>query len=137
MRSQGAWLQGCSLNNLTAELPPPPTHTLSDIYTDELSPPGRTEEWVGATDPDISGIWTWPDNSTLCYCRWDGGQPNDEDGTQTCLVMSSDGKQYHDRPGNQLHRSICSMKNGKKHFFLQQWSNPSLTPGVACITCHE
>ncbi|XP_061175924.1 perlucin-like protein [Saccostrea echinata] len=48
--------------------------------------------WVGATDRDTEGTFTWVrNNEELTYLPWDDGQPDDKNG-QDCVRINSSGK---------------------------------------------
>ncbi|XP_061175925.1 perlucin-like protein [Saccostrea echinata] len=48
--------------------------------------------WVGATDRDIEGTFTWIRNKKeLTYLPWGNGQPDDKKG-QDCIRLSPSGK---------------------------------------------
>jgi serine/threonine protein kinase len=43
--------------------------------------------WVGASDEDKEGKWTWRDGSALNYSNWDAGQPNDLGAGEDYLLL--------------------------------------------------
>ncbi|XP_062613047.1 perlucin-like protein [Saccostrea cucullata] len=48
--------------------------------------------WIGATDSDIEGTFTWIRNKEeLTYLPWDVGQPDDKNG-QDCIRLNSSGR---------------------------------------------
>ena len=49
------------------------THNYLAAKTDWVRHPGL---WIGATDLDDEGNWTWSDCSKWNYTRWDAGEPN-------------------------------------------------------------
>merc|ERR1712098_575566 len=45
---------------------------------------GKLYVWLGGSDKDKEGTWTWTDCNPWTYTRWDHGQPNKRN-TENCL----------------------------------------------------
>jgi hypothetical protein len=48
--------------------------------------------WLGATDDQHEGDWTWLNGATLQFKSWHRGEPNNADGREHYLIMDPDGK---------------------------------------------
>ncbi|XP_039509540.1 CD209 antigen-like protein C [Pimephales promelas] len=71
---------------------------------------GKTGVWMGLTDSDVEGRWTWVDGSTLTYKSWMWSEPNGKV-NENCAVLFSSG--WCDYPCNRAFKCIC-VKNIEK-----------------------
>ncbi|XP_026181790.1 type-2 ice-structuring protein-like [Mastacembelus armatus] len=63
--------------------------------------------WIGSTDAQKEGCWSWVDGSTFTYANWAPGQPDNYQGNENCLQISTEGKQWSDVNCDQLLPSVC------------------------------
>ena len=77
--------------------------------------------YIGGTDQDLEGSWTWLDNTPWGYSNWQGDEPNGGP-EENCLEMvgySEDDKTagwWNDIPcgRNETRSFVCAYDNGKE-----------------------
>ena len=66
--------------------------------------------WIGATDADSEGTWTWMSGTPWSYTDWKSGEPNDYTPGEDCVVMlASDDYKWNDIPCYYNVRPICQI----------------------------
>ena len=48
---------------------------------------GMEWTWLGGSDSKTEGLYLWTDQSPWTYINWRKKEPNDNDGTQDCIMM--------------------------------------------------
>ena len=65
--------------------------------------------WIGLhRDPKNKSRWLWVDGSYVTYTNWYNGEPNDNNGEEDCVEMSSTGK-WNDQNCNDSVSYICEI----------------------------
>ena len=65
--------------------------------------------WIGGTDSDEEGIWTWTDGSAWEFTYWGYNRPGDND-RQNCLQYDNFNQNWWDWKCHTQHRFLCSKK---------------------------
>ncbi|XP_072333685.1 CD209 antigen-like protein D [Scyliorhinus torazame] len=63
--------------------------------------------WIGLTDQENEGNWTWVDGTPLSFSQWLDGEPNNA-GDEDCAVLKSG--RWNDRKCNYLFHFICQQR---------------------------
>jgi len=63
---------------------------INDKYAANLMNRGGSV-WIGLVDRDKNLMWTWTDNSTNDYTRWDRDQPNGAEDEEYCVTSRANG----------------------------------------------
>ena len=82
--------------------------------------------WIGLSDPDQDGQFTWECGDALSYTNWYPGQPNNYNGDQHCVEMLNNG-QWNDQYPTYMLEFIME----KPCSFIQQVAGP--LPG-SCLS---
>ncbi|XP_027024902.1 galactose-specific lectin nattectin-like isoform X1 [Tachysurus fulvidraco] len=48
----------------------------------------NAQTWLGASDVQQEGVWKWTDGSAFDYTNWAGGQPDNKNKMENCLMMN-------------------------------------------------
>ncbi len=64
--------------------------------------------WIGLSDSDSEGSWTWVSGSALGAASWAEGEPNDAGGVEDCAELRSDGL-WNDRDCSSALGYICEV----------------------------
>ena len=51
----------------------------------------RTSPWIGLSDQREEDLWVW-DSRTSGYVNWNRGEPNDWNGNEDCVQMTTSGR---------------------------------------------
>ena len=62
--------------------------------------------WIGATDQDNEGTFSWVTGETVSYTNWEQGEPNDYGGNEDYAELLSSGV-WNDNSGTALRPFIC------------------------------
>jgi hypothetical protein len=54
--------------------------------------------WLGFTDQDLEGTFTWTDGSPVTYTNWNSGEPNDFGGNEDYAEMLGSSGTWNDQP---------------------------------------
>ncbi|MBQ9531982.1 MAG: fibronectin type III domain-containing protein [Eubacterium sp.] len=66
-------------NNIEGHLVSITSKAEQDFLYTFINENGKKETyWIGATDEDNEGVWTWITGETFNYSNWDYGEPNDD-----------------------------------------------------------
>jgi hypothetical protein len=82
---------------------------------------GANHFWLGGSDAQVEGRWTWSDGSTWGYSNWVPGEPNGGTSESCAMVWTSDGAYYYNNGfWNDLACSgqlgfACKAASGRKH----------------------
>ena len=86
---------------------------------DYINSKGR-DMWVGGTDKQHEGVWSWSDCTHWGFTKWRGPtqthfQQPDDGGwwswTEDCLILRhEDDDQWHDLRCGEQHQFVCSIK---------------------------
>jgi hypothetical protein len=69
---------------------------------------GGIEVWAGGTDRDDEGNWRWITDEPMPYFNWSGGEPNNDDGEEHCMVLRGEAaSRWDDRRCNSGHAFVC------------------------------
>jgi hypothetical protein len=60
------------------------------IVANILAPAGATA-WIGGSDTQSEGTWTWTDGESWSFANWAPGEPSDWSGAENWLAMAPDG----------------------------------------------
>jgi hypothetical protein len=85
---ESSWAAGqeaCRKNGLEMAT----VHSLAEI-AEVLAATGGASAWLGASDQDIEGAWTWADASPFLFSHWNSGEPNGGQG-ESCMQVNRDG----------------------------------------------
>jgi len=56
--------------------------------------------WIGATDRDGEGVWTWCDSTIMEYSNWGPSQPDNSTENEDYLMFNNEIKKWNDAPSN-------------------------------------
>jgi hypothetical protein len=73
----------------------------------ERAPPGPTSWWIGLNDLEVEGTFVWPDGSPATYTNWNDGEPNNANGIEHCVELSSTTGGWNDIPCDGPRTYIC------------------------------
>jgi CD209 antigen len=54
----------------------------------------KRRSWLGASDEKEEGQWLWVNGSPFKFSAWRGGEPNNADGNENCLLLNEGGKWF-------------------------------------------
>ena len=74
---------------------------------------GRVDYWIGLSDADHEGVWTWVDGTRLTGCNnWRSGQPNDASSSgQDCAGIRM-GNHHGNEYDAEWHDNSCEKTKG-------------------------
>ena len=69
--------------------------------------------WIGGTDIQSEGSWTWSDGSVMSYLNWSPNNPNNQGGTEHCMDITT---AWNDNNCNRALKFVCKFTSniGKK-----------------------
>ncbi len=67
---------------------------------------GNFEVWAGGNDIAAEGTWTWTTGEPMTYLHWDGGEPNNDNGGEDCMVLRTN-TEWNDGPCTNKFSIIC------------------------------
>ena len=87
-----------------------PTSSLIQSTLESLALDANTYWWIGATDADSEGNFTWMSGALWGYTNWGTGQPDDYGNGEVCVHLKTDGT-WNDIPcdGNYA-KPLCQWK---------------------------
>uniref|UniRef100_A0A3Q3RXU7 C-type lectin domain-containing protein n=1 Tax=Mastacembelus armatus TaxID=205130 RepID=A0A3Q3RXU7_9TELE len=50
--------------------------------------------WIGGTDAQQEGKWRWTDGTAFTYTNWAPGQPDNWQGNENCLHITTEGRRF-------------------------------------------
>ena len=60
--------------------------------------------WIGGTDIQSEGSWTWSDGSVMSYLHWSPDNPNNQHGNEHCMdILTS----WNDNNCNRALKFVC------------------------------
>jgi hypothetical protein len=74
------------------------------------------EVWIGLSDPEDDGVWTWMDGSTAAYQNWGGGAPSPAEENCVELYATSDWT-WHDRGCSDALAFVCESREEAQDTF--------------------
>lgn len=68
--------------------------------------------WIGATDQDAEGTFTWADGTPLRFTRWAADQPNNLEGNENCSELRPFDGRWGDVPctGDIARQALCERR---------------------------
>lgn len=66
-----------------------------------------TTAWIGATDEENEGEWTWCTGEEFSYTNWNSGEPNNSDGDEDYAGIYIDDFKWNDWGSSQTLKYIC------------------------------
>ena len=60
--------------------------------------------WIGGTDIQSEGSWTWSDGSVMNYLNWSPNNPNNQGGTEHCMDITTS---WNDNSCNRPLKFVC------------------------------
>ena len=66
------------------------------------------EFWIGFTDQQSEGLYTWTDGTSSLFTFWGRGEPNNNEGNQNCALLYLNGA-WDDTECNQRKSFMCKM----------------------------
>ncbi|XP_005112142.1 tetranectin-like [Aplysia californica] len=80
-------------------------------YVKQVAAPGKTFYWLGATDQDEEGIWTWvTSGKRLSVDDWNQNEPSNRDNKEHCLMVTfigNGGTAWNDKPCDDQMKYLC------------------------------
>lgn len=70
---------------------------------------GNPDTFMGGTDADTEGTWTWVTGAAFVYTHWRGGEPNNGNGNEDCTIIEGDNgnREWDDRPCTTAFPYMC------------------------------
>ena len=65
--------------------------------------------WIGGTDVESEGNWSWSDGSAMSYTGWCPGNPNNQGGAEHCMDITTC---LNDNSCNRLLKFVCKFTSG-------------------------
>ena len=66
--------------------------------------------WIGGTDREVEGVWTWTDGSAWEFTYWGYHRPGRDNNRQNCLQYDNYNQKWWDWKCHTTHRFLCSQK---------------------------
>ena len=83
------------------------SEAVDEYIAGEKEKRGLQNLWIGGSDKEKQGVWTWTDGSPWNFTNWYTGQPNSR-GVQDCLRYINDMKEWDDAICNRMSPFLCT-----------------------------
>jgi hypothetical protein len=64
--------------------------------------------FIGLTDIDQEGVWTWSDGAPFDYSKWNANEPNNSGNDEDCVEINGNGA-WNDLNCNSHRRALCKV----------------------------
>ena len=114
--STGSWVEArdaCASRGgvLASIATPQENETLAEAGSELVDVDGP-DFWIGFTEMNEEGTWTWVDESPVAFTNWRSGAPAAGDGTEDCAELQLSNGQWNDSPCESEQQGFVCVSSG-------------------------